>query len=297
MKKAVLDIGTNSVRLYVALIEGGRQKRLHKALNTTRLGEGIGQKNFIQKEPMARTISAVSRFVQAARNLGAEEIFIYATAMVREAENKEEFCQGVFEACGILPEVISGEIEAEIAYLGAAADYPGAAVLDIGGGSTEVVACLEDRLSAVSKKMGAVRLKERFPSVDGRIDLAPVQAYLQDFAAGYEETGVRLAKRLIGVSGTPTTLASLALGRRAYCPEVIQGYVLHKEEICTQVSALADMTLPERIEYMGEFSERADIIVYGGCILLSVMDFYNFQEITVSDRDSLEGFWEYKLKR
>lgn len=299
MKKAVIDIGTNSVRLYAANIEDGRQKRIQKALKTTRLGEGIGRGNLIQQEPMARTVCAVGNFVQAAQRLGMadEDIYIYATAMVREAENQEEFCRQVYERCGIFPEVISGETEAEIAYLGAAADYPGAGVLDIGGGSTEVVACPGGKLSAVSEKMGAVRLKERFPSLSGRIDLAPVQAYLKDFAAGYEETGIRRAVRLIGVSGTPTTLASLALGYRAYCPQAIQGYVLNKEEIGAQIGFLAKMTQQERTAAMGAFGDRADIIVYGGCILLSVMNYYCFQEITVSDRDSLEGFLEYKLRK
>ena len=245
---------------------------------------------------MARTVRAVGDFVQAARGLGAAEtdIYIYATAMVREAENREEFCRQVYARCGILPEVISGETEAEIAYLGAAAEYPGAGVLDIGGGSTEVVAAPEGRLTAVSQKMGAVRLKELFPSLNGPIDILPVQAYLKDFAAGYEKTGVRRAARLIGVSGTPTTLASLALGYRTYCPEAIQGAVLHKEEIRMQTECLAKMKQQERIQAMGEFSDRADIIVYGGCILLAVMEYYNFEEITVSDRDSLEGFLEYK---
>lgn len=296
MIKAVIDIGTNSVRLYAALVEDGRQKRIQKALRTTRLGEGIGRGNLIRQEPMARTVRAVGDFVQAARGLGAAEtnIYIYATAMVREAENREEFCRQVYARCGILPEVISGETEAEIAYLGAAAEYPEAGVLDIGGGSTEVVAAPEGRLTAVSQKMGAVRLKELFPSLNGPIDILPVQAYLKDFAAGYEKTGVRRAARLIGVSGTPTTLASLALGYRTYCPEAIQGAVLHKEEIRMQTECLAKMTQQERIQAMGEFSDRTDIIVYGGCILLAVMEYYDFEEITVSDRDSLEGFLEYK---
>ena len=119
MKKAVIDIGTNSVRLYAADVEHGRQQLIQKALKTTRLGEGIGRGNSIQQEPMARTVCAVGDFVQTARSLGAadKDIYIYATAMVREAENQEEFCRQVHAQCGIFPEVISGETEAEIAYL------------------------------------------------------------------------------------------------------------------------------------------------------------------------------------
>ncbi len=297
MKKAVIDIGTNSVRLYVALTEGRRQTRLHKALKTTRLGEGIGGENHIQQEPMTRTVCAVGDFVQAARNLGTadENIYIYATAMVREAQNQEEFCRKVYAQCGILPEVISGETEAEIAYLGAAAGYPEAGVLDIGGGSTEVVTRFSGKFSACSQKIGAVRLKEKFFTYAQKDLTDAVGKYLREnFLPGYEDTGIRGATRLIGVSGTPTTLASLCLGYQTYCPEKIQGCVLPKEQLDRQWQTLAQMSLRQREKYMGEFADRADIIVYGGCILSAFMEYYGFDALTISDRDSLEGYLEYK---
>ena len=301
MKKAVIDIATNSVRLYAADVEHGRQQLIQKALKTTRLGEGIGRGNSIQQEPMARTVCAVGDFVQTARSLGAadKDIYIYATAMVREAENQEEFCRQVHAQCGIFSEVISGETEAEIAYLGAAAGYPEAGVLDIGGGSTEVVTKFSGRLSVLSQKIGAVRLKEKFSpyAQEGVVDTAPIKKYLSEsFLPGYEDTGIRRATRLIGVSGTPTTLASLHLGYRTYHPQEIQGFVLQKTEMDRQLELLAEMTQPQRESYMGEFADRADIIVYGGCILSAFMEYYGFDALTVSDRDSLEGYLEYKLR-
>lgn len=298
MKRAVIDIGTNSTRLYVAEIENSVQVPLFKELATTRLGEGINKSNTMGNEPMRRTEKQICEFIKKAKDAGAEKIYVYATAVVREAKNKDEFVESVLKASGERINVIPGELEGKIAYLGAAEGRKDAGVIDIGGGSTEVVTCFEGQMRALSQKTGGVRLKEKFETPSGKADTDKVREYVKnEFVPAYDSvTHISKARELIGVSGTPTTIASLAKGLKNYCPEKIQGTVLSVDALDAQTEKLAAMTGAQRAEYSGDFAPRADIIVYGGCILSAFMHFYGFDKITVSDRDSLEGYMEYMLQ-
>lgn len=298
MKRAVIDIGTNSTRLYVAEIENSVQTPLFKDLATTRLGEGINRSNTMGGEPMRRTEKQICEFIKKAKDAGAEKIYVYATAVVREAKNKDEFTESVFKASGEKINVIPGELEGRIAYLGAAEGKKDAGVIDIGGGSTEVVTCFEGQMRALSQKTGGVRLKEMFETPSGRADTDKVREYVKnEFVPAYDAvTHISKARELIGVSGTPTTIASLSAGLKNYCPEKIQGAELSLNVLDGELQKLADMTGVQRAEYSGDFAPRADIIVYGGCILSAFMHFYGFDKITVSDRDSLEGYMEYMLQ-
>ncbi len=293
MIKAVIDIGTNSVRLLVA----DNKKAILKELKTTRLGEGICKSNIMLASAMARTADAVAEFVQKAKKLDSEQIYIYATAMVRESSNKNEFIELVKKRTGILLEVISGEVEAQIAYLGAAEGKEGYAVIDIGGGSTEVVTLLNDQFNALSLRVGCVRLKESFSTNDGRVDVEIVKSYAKKhFIPKFEFASADGVRGLIGVSGTPTTLAAFAQNIKTYLPQKVQDYVLTIDKIKELTALLANMTNEERKNYSGEFESRADIIVFGAVFLEAFMEYYGFGQIMVSDRDSLEGFLEYKEK-
>ncbi len=298
MKYAVIDIGTNSTRLFVAQGENGIQKKITKELETTRLGEGIDSSLTIQPQPMLRTANAIENFTNTALSFGVErdKIFIYATAMVREATNKDEFISLVKEKTAITLEVIPGAIEGKIAFMGAAGKKQNYAVIDIGGGSTEVVTNLEDNFKALSQKIGGVRLKEKFETPDGKVDISPAKEFvLNNFIADYADiTDVKNAAGLIGVSGTPTTFASFALGIKTYLPDKIQNFVLTREKLNELLNTLASFTTKQRRAYSGDFAPRADIIVYGGIILEAFMEYYGFESILVSDADSLEGFLEYK---
>lgn len=298
MKRAVIDIGTNSVRLYVAQTEKAVQVPLFKDLATTRLGEGINASSIMGREPMLRTEKQICEFIKKAKGAGAEKIYVYATAVVREAKNMDEFVESVFKASGERINVITGELEGKIAYLGAAEGKKDAGVIDIGGGSTEVVTCFKGQMRALSQKTGGVRLKEKFNMPSGKADIDKVREYVKnEFIPAYDAaTHISKARELIGVSGTPTTLASLSSGLKKYCPEKIQGAELPVNVLDGELQKLADMTDSRRKEYSGDFAPRADIIVYGGCILSAFMHFYGFGKITVSDRDSLEGYIEYILQ-
>lgn len=298
MVKAVIDIGTNSTRLYVAdFLE--KQTQILKMLSTTRLGEGILSSDKMQQIPMERTSNAVRDFVNIAKEKGAEEIYIYATAVVRESANKDVFSKMIFDKTGIFLDIIPGELEGEIAFIGASQNFPDPAVIDIGGGSTEVVLKENGRLNALSLKTGGVRLKEQFMTPSGIIDISPVKNFvLENYIPQYEKhLNLSSAKTLIGVSGTPFTLISLNRNIKTYSPEKIQNGVLLKTELDEELEKLASLTTEERRAYSGDFAPRADIIVFGGCILSSFMEYYNFDRITVSDRDSLEGYMELKNRR
>ena len=289
MIKAVIDIGTNSTRLFVA---DEKLNPIKKMLSTTRLGEGILHSPYMLETAMERTSDKVKDFVEIAKSLNAKKIFIYATAVVREAENKDVFAKMIFDKTGINLDIIPGFMEGEIAFLGASQGFESAAVIDIGGGSTEVVTNENNLLKALSLKTGGVRLKEQFQTPSGVVDIKPIKEFLlKNYVPLYKDsTDILNAKTLIGVSGTPTTIASLFLGLKTYEPEVFQDKVLLKEDFDKTLNYLASLTTEERKEYSGDFKDRADIIVFGGCILSAFMEYYNFDKLVISDKDSLEGY-------
>lgn len=289
MIKAVIDIGTNSTRLFVA---DEKLNPIKKMLSTTRLGEGILSSPFMLDIAMERTSDKVKEFVEIAKSLDAKKIYVYATAVVREAKNKDVFAKMIFDKTGINLDIIPGFMEGEIAFLGAAEGYDSPAVIDIGGGSTEVVTNENNVLKALSLKTGGVRLKEQFETPSGIIDITPIKEFLlENFIPKYKDsTDILKAKTLIGVSGTPTTIASLFLGLKTYKPEVFQNKILLKEDFDKTLKHLASLTKEERKEFSGDFKDRADIIVFGGCILSAFMEYYNFDKLVISDRDSLEGY-------
>ncbi len=296
MKKAVIDVGTNSTRLYIADVSGNVQTKILKLLATTRLGEGITASRQMGEQPIKRTSDKIAEYVNIARESGLADgdIYIYATAVTREASNKNEFAEAVKRKTGIELDIIPGELEGKIAYIGAAAGREGHAVIDIGGGSTEAVTGSGGVFRALSQKIGGVRLKEVFETPLGTVDMQKVRDYASGFMPAYSDT-VSGAVGLIGVSGTPTTLASLHLGLKTYCPDKIQDMRFKRSDMEAQLELMARQTSEERRMYSGDFAPRADIIVFGGCILSSFMEFFGFDEVIISDRDSLEGYLAYKM--
>ena len=248
---AVIDIGTNSTRLYAAEISKGVQRVLYKELETTRLGEG-GLDGLLKKAPMERTAQAAERFVQKAHSLGAAAVFIYATAAVREASNKEEFARLIKLKTGFELNIISGETEAYIAYLGAA----------------------------------------------GQLDEKTINRaaeYIDSALRQYEIISPRGSAELIGVSGTPTTIAGIKLGSPAYQPQLIQGLHLTLDEIRSTALSLCRKSLEERKRIPGMPPERADVLQYGALILWRFMAMYGYDKLTVSDDDSLKGYIKYMM--
>ena len=278
-KTAVIDIGSNSVRLMM-MADG---KVLYKTLNTTRLGEGIASSPFLKDKAISRTASAVADFLSRARREGAAEVYAFATAAVRSAENGTAFIGRVKELCGLDVEVISGEEEAEIGILGALGEKDGG-IIDVGGASTEII--IRAGGAVIYKKsvnIGVVRLKDLCGAERDRLKAAAEKAVKE---YGQVPEGISM----YAIGGTATTLAALTLDMRDYIPSRITGTVIGREQMRTLADRLTGMTAAEIALLPGVQPKRADVLG-GGAVLFSViMDKLNFPEIIVSDSDNLEGY-------
>lgn len=291
MKAAVIGIGSNSVRMLLAEIANGQGRRLLRDREGTRLFAGLDAQGRLSGDSMTQTVAAVRRMAQSAREQGAEDIRLFATSATRDAANQEEFATLLRLETGLPLEICTGAEEASLSFLGATdGDYCG--VVDIGGGSTEVVVGQGTRIDcAFSCQMGAVRLFRRLPiasaaDVPAVCDLA--RQILEEELTLYP--GLALPEKWIGVGGTFTTLAAMVKGipwtERTY----MHGTLLTRADVRQWALRLADMPLSERLRLPGLQPHRADIVVHGICILLSVMERLNMPSIRVSEYGNLDGY-------
>ena len=291
---AAIDVGTNSVRVYVADVVDGSARQLDRDLIITRLGEGVDKSRALGEAPLRRTIDAIARYHARARELGAATIRIAATSAARDATNRDAFFDGVRAATGQDAEVLSGEDEARLSFLGATselADDERRLVLDIGGGSTEFVMGVRQVEASVSLDIGSVRLTERHvhhdPPMPG--ELVAVRA---DAAQSVQEALRRVgpgAQTIIGVAGTITTLAAISLGLPGYDRDAIHHARLGRSDIEEVNDRLAGMTSEERRGLPVMPRGREDVIVAGAEILLAVMEGFGFDGVLVSEADILDG--------
>jgi exopolyphosphatase/guanosine-5'-triphosphate,3'-diphosphate pyrophosphatase len=292
---AVIDVGTNSVKLHVGERRTGDDWRtVVDRSEVTRLGEGLSETGTLQPEPLRRTADAIVGMVEESRAAGAAEIAAVATAGMRIADNSAELIDLVRERCGVGIEVISGEEEARLAYAGATSELDVAAgnrvVFDTGGGSTEFTlgrqTIVEERFSV---DVGAAPVTERF-GLDRAVSEEQVE---QALAAIGGELG-RLAgwpkpAALVGMGGALTNLAAVRHGLATYDPDVVQGTVLDRAEIDRQIELYRTRTADERREIVGLQPKRADVILAGACIVRTVLDRLHCDELTVSDRGLRHG--------
>jgi exopolyphosphatase / guanosine-5'-triphosphate,3'-diphosphate pyrophosphatase len=263
-----IDIGTNSTRLLVADARDGRLDDVLRRSTVTRLGEGVDAGRLLQPEPVARTRAVLSGYRDELDRLGAERALAVATSAVRDAANGREFLDGVERSFGFETRLLSGEDEAELTRRGVGAVDPGTLVLDIGGGSTELIAAG----FRTSLDVGSVRLTERFlhgdPPAPGEIDAAA--AFVRDLLP---ELAVTAA---IGVAGTVTQLHEIA-GE------------LTLETVEHELERLAALPLAERARVPRMDPARAPVIVGGAIVVREVLRRYGLTELAWSLRDLLDG--------
>lgn len=296
MKVAVIGIGSNSVRMLVASVAAGEIHRLRRAREGTRLFSGLDEGRNLSAEAMAKSCAAVKAMADSARAEGIENIHLFATSATRDAANQADFSALLLRETGLTLEICSGETEAALSFFGAT-DGGDSGVIDIGGGSTEIIVGNGmDVRCGFSCQMGAVRLAGRLPIRDHG-DLPAVQ----QVAADILEESLRLHPALAlpsawrGTGGTFTTLAAMMKGIHWTDRTYMHGTVLTKEFIQRIARDLADMPVEERKLLPGLQPNRADIIVHGICILLAVMDRLGIETITVSEYGNLDGYvkWRY----
>jgi exopolyphosphatase/guanosine-5'-triphosphate,3'-diphosphate pyrophosphatase len=286
---AAVDLGTNSTRLLVADVENGRLDEVSRRLTITRLGEGVDERRRLLPVPIARVRNCLAEYRRELESLGAERTLCIATSSVRDAENGEAFLGEVEWSYGFATRLLSGEEEAAMMIRGVTSGRPpldGVLVVDIGGGSTELVlAETGDVAFSTSLDVGCVRITERFLGSDppSRPELAAAGAYVRSLLPELAATAA------IGVAGTVTTLATLDLGDSEYDPERTHGHRMPLASVEEQLERLAAMTTDERVGVPGIEPGRASVIVAGIVVLREVMRAYGLEEIEVSERDVLHG--------
>ncbi|MDE7306097.1 MAG: hypothetical protein K2N33_01770 [Clostridia bacterium] len=283
MKICVIDVGSNSVRL--AMLADG--KTLYKRISTTRLGEGLASGGVLTDAAISRTANAIADFKKTALKEGAEKVFVFATAAVRSASNKEKFLSTVKEVCGIDVDVINGEQEAECGLLGALKGGDGG-IIDVGGASTEVTVQKDGKcLYSKSVNIGTVRLFD----LAGR-DRDKLEKVIAEKLKEYGDFSAKNFK-MCAIGGTGSRLASIKHDLKEYRPEITDGTKISVAEMNALAQKLLTMPV-EEIRATTICAQSADI-VGGGCLLMCrVMEKFNVSEIYVSESDNLEGYYLLK---
>jgi exopolyphosphatase/guanosine-5'-triphosphate,3'-diphosphate pyrophosphatase len=294
---AAVDVGTNSTRLLVADVEGGRVVAEHaREMIITRLGKGVDRTGRFDPAALRRTLDVLAGYGATCRRLGVQGRRVVATSATRDAGNRQELLDGVRALLGVEAEVLSGEAEAATAYRGATHDLPGdgrTLVVDIGGGSTELIlGTTRNPEAMVSLDLGCVRLHERHLHTDPPT-AAEVAALRADAAAQLARVTGTLdpasAERVVGVAGTITTVTAIGLGLDVYDPRRIHRSALSAAEIAAVAEKLAAMTVAERAAIPVMAKGREDVIAAGALLLDELVRTFGFQRVIASETDILDG--------
>jgi exopolyphosphatase/guanosine-5'-triphosphate,3'-diphosphate pyrophosphatase len=299
MRVAVVDIGTNSTRLLVAEVDRDRvTEELERHSEVTRLGAGVDSAGRLQDEAMERVYATLETYREAIERYGAKRAVAVLTSAVRDAANGEAFAETVERRFGLEPHVLKGEEEARLTFLGATSerdpeDETPTLVIDIGGGSTELVIGSGQRAEFhVSTQAGVVRQSERHidndpPSAEELEDL--VRDVREILEAGVPEEQRAAVRQAIAVAGTATSLAAIAQRLDPYDPQRVHGYRLDAAERDRIRDELTGMTLEQRRALPGLHPDRAPTIIPGVLILEQVMDLFALNQVEISEHDILRG--------
>ena len=293
---AALDCGTNSIRLLVTDLAGGEQHDLHREMRVVRLGQGVDRTGRLAPEAIERTRVALVDYAATCRDLDVEQTRMVATSATRDAGNSEDFHAVVLDVLGVEPEVISGDEEAALSFSGATRTLdPGDGpflVMDIGGGSTELVLGTDGVTAARSVDVGCVRLTERHLRGDPPTE-AEVAAAVRDIDIAVEQVRevvpVAQARTAIGLAGSVTTVAALALGLSSYDRNRIHLSRLSRAEIDKVTKDVLAMTRADRAALPVMHPGRVDVIGAGALILRTLVDRLDLAEVLVSESDILDG--------
>lgn len=298
-----VDIGTNSVRLLVADVEGaGRDAvvtTVERRMRITRLGQGVDGDRRLHPEAIARTLAVLDQYGAVARELGVEATRATATSAARDAANRDALFDPAAAALGVRPELLSGEEEARLSFLGATASLGRAGapapylVVDIGGGSTEFVLGTDVPVSLLSLDVGCVRITEQFlhsdPPAPEELSAAVtvVRDHLADVAQAIPD--LRDARTLVGLAGTVSTVAAVEQGLAEYDRARIHHFRLTRAAVEEVFRTLATERADDRRHNPGLEAERVDVIVGGVVVLATIMRTFGFDELLVSEEDILDG--------
>jgi exopolyphosphatase/guanosine-5'-triphosphate,3'-diphosphate pyrophosphatase len=300
-RTAAIDQGTNSIRLLVVepSADDADPAELARDMVITRLGQDVDRSGRFDAAALARTVAVLETYARRARALHAERFRVAATSAVRDAADRDAYARAVRDATGAALEVLTGEQEAALSFLGATHGLdrqipPPYLVLDIGGGSTELIVGTDPGSPGpgVSLRIGSVRLTERHLRTDppSAADLDAMRAAVDAVLAEAEASvPVRDARTLIAVGGTPTTLQALALGLERDDPDRIHRSRLARPDAERVLAELAALRAAERQALAAMAPGRGDVIVAGALVLVQVMIRFGFEDALVSEADILDG--------
>jgi exopolyphosphatase/guanosine-5'-triphosphate,3'-diphosphate pyrophosphatase len=294
---AAFDVGTNSTRLLVADVDGGGIVAEHtREMVITRLGKGVDRTGRFDPAALARTLEVLAGYAGTCRRLGVARRRLVATSATRDAADRQAFLDGVRDLLGVDAEVLTGRAEAATAYRGATATLEGdppTLVVDIGGGSTELVlGDGRDARAMISLDIGCVRLFERHlhhdppTAAEAAALRADVAAHLATVAGVLDPAA---AGRVVGVAGTVTTVTAIALGLDAYDPRRIHRATLDAAEIAAVADKLAAMTVAERAALPVMAKGREDVIAAGALLLDELVRRFVIRRVIASETDILDG--------
>ena len=290
---AAIDCGTNSTRLLVW--DDGRT--VDRQMRITRLGQGVDALGRLSDEAIERTVIVLREYRQTLDRLGVDRIRMVATSAARDAVNREDFFSAARNAIGIQPELLAGDEEGRLSFLGATAELDPAdgpfLVVDIGGGSTEFVVGTQEPSAVASLEMGCVRITEKYlvsdpPAPD---ELSNAVGVVRDEVEQLlrDEPAMREAATLVGLAGTVSTMAAVELGLHQYDRDRIHHFTLTRDAAEDVFRTLATERLADRIHNPGLERERADVIVGGAVVLVTVMRALDMPACLVSESDILDG--------
>jgi exopolyphosphatase/guanosine-5'-triphosphate,3'-diphosphate pyrophosphatase len=298
---AAVDIGTNSTRLLVADVEGEGAdavlQPVERQMRITRLGAGVDADRRLRPDAIERTVAVLREYGETIARLGATRVRAAATSASRDARNRDEFFEPATEALyGVRPELLSGEEEAALSFLGATSGLHEPTpylIVDVGGGSTEFVVGTDKPEGLISIDIGCVRLTEQFLQSDPPEpeELSNAVSAVRDHLAdvGREVPGVAGAATLVGLAGTVTTLAAIELGLTTYDPKAVHHFRLGRQAAEDVFRTLATEPIAQRRHNPGLDPGRVDVIVGGAVIVVSIMRHFGFPEMLVSETDILDG--------
>ena len=296
MRVAAIDCGTNSIRLLIAEPDGAGLTDVVREMRIVRLGEGVDRTGRIAPAALERTRTALAEYAAAIHEHGAERVRMVATSATRDASNRADFVAMVHAELGVEPEVITGHEEARLSFAGAASvlDHLDGALLvaDIGGGSTELVRGGDGPIRAHSMDVGCVRMTERHLHDDPPTP-AQIEATVADLRAA-----IKLARAdvpldpdvtFVGVAGTVTTIAAIALGLDSYRADVIHGSTMTADQVADVTDRLLRMTHAERAALPVMHPGRVDVIGGGALVLRTLVEASGVDEVIASEHDILDG--------
>lgn len=292
-KIAAIDIGTNSMRLLVAEVEGGQILKKKKTVYYTRIGEGVNKTRRINEAAFERNLRALETIKEICMEEEVDDYMIFGTSALRDASNGGEFIAAAKRLHNMDIRILTGKEEASYGLLGVSSSLhlQDMLIMDVGGGSTELVMVSKEvPVFLKSVDVGAVRMKEMFIRNDPPLEneIGKLELYVKN-KIGDSLNEIATEGEMVGIGGTATTLSSMIQEMECYDPDRINGSRVSRKELTELIEKMKTMNYEERVQITGLDEKRADIILAGMVIVKAVLEATGKDHFIVSDSDNLEG--------